>query len=289
MQSHFRHRTMHMRDRNGFTLIELLVVIAIIALLVSILLPSLKRAKELAMAASCLVQTNNLGKAVLMHDNERERLPMAGMQWGIGGYNPAGFDDGSERHYTYYTDNGNRWPAPMAAQLGQYMGLSFRTDSREHMIEDVNRPQVERAFGCPALAEPQRGIIQLGPHGGWPHRIVEPSAYGFNEGILGHRSHEAPEGHMDEIDGPGKTLLALEAKPWSEEGGLVFYDRGYGTTLWYWWEQASANHWGTGLDFERHDNRMHAVMADGHSEAIEMGESEDEPAIEVWERIWVLP
>ncbi|MBI4582273.1 MAG: prepilin-type N-terminal cleavage/methylation domain-containing protein [Planctomycetes bacterium] len=51
------------RPRRGFTLIEVLVVVAIVALLISILIPSLANARELSKRAVCLSNLSQLGVA----------------------------------------------------------------------------------------------------------------------------------------------------------------------------------------------------------------------------------
>lgn len=61
---------MRKKEKKGFTLIELLVVVAIIALLISILLPSLSRARELAKRVKCGAQLNGLGKSYVIYAND---------------------------------------------------------------------------------------------------------------------------------------------------------------------------------------------------------------------------
>jgi prepilin-type N-terminal cleavage/methylation domain-containing protein len=62
----------------GFTLVELLVVIGIIALLISILLPSLNRARQAANVIDCQARLRTMGQALSIYEsNNRGLLPWA--------------------------------------------------------------------------------------------------------------------------------------------------------------------------------------------------------------------
>src|SRR5437867_1612324 len=66
----------HRRRNSGFTLIELLVVIAIIAILASLLLPTLARARDKGKTARCTSNLRQLGMAAMLYDEDYKVYPI---------------------------------------------------------------------------------------------------------------------------------------------------------------------------------------------------------------------
>ncbi|MBU0637566.1 MAG: prepilin-type N-terminal cleavage/methylation domain-containing protein [Planctomycetes bacterium] len=86
------------RTKGAFTLIELLVVVAIIALLISILLPALSRAKEQAKTTVCLSNLRSIGQSANTYLLENSDMP-----WALHGeYEAAGWE--KNRSWTWYTE-----------------------------------------------------------------------------------------------------------------------------------------------------------------------------------------
>jgi prepilin-type N-terminal cleavage/methylation domain-containing protein/prepilin-type processing-associated H-X9-DG protein len=118
------------QSRQGFTLVELLVVIGIIAVLISILLPSLAKARQHANNVVCASNLRSIGQGFLFYANEHKgKLPYAGTG-----------------------DWDKIWPAQVGMQLGA--NITRQPDPNQYGNINGDYPPVMR---CPDAPPEYRG------------------------------------------------------------------------------------------------------------------------------------
>jgi prepilin-type N-terminal cleavage/methylation domain-containing protein len=140
------------RYRSGFTLVELLVVIGIIALLVSMLLPALNKAREAAKRTQCLSNLHQIHVMLVMYAGQsKDQVPL--------GY--SGSTSGSTQSSNYYISrNAPGAPDPDPPQLVRYIGLGMLFKTR------ILREGSGEALFCPAWQDHQFGYGSV--TNGWP-------------------------------------------------------------------------------------------------------------------------
>ena len=153
----------------AFTLIEVLAVVSIIALVISILLPSLSRAREQTRAAVCLANLHRLGHAVVFYTNRSDAYPPVRL---TRTYNPA--TDQWEPFYLKIAKSQWRRKAPRWHWFMDY-GVGPVISPGKYATEDEFNAALDADndyFLCPSLR-------------GKSERDVRNGAYGYNWQYMG--------------------------------------------------------------------------------------------------------
>ncbi len=298
-----------MSSRRAFTLVELLVVIGVIALLISILLPSLSKARESANRLKCASNLRQVGMACVMHANDhRGFYPLAGrIRSESSGFlssatgTPANVFDIAQRKYTYLAVDASNpsMIAPLPVAIAPYLGVKIRTDNAINTVADLAKPNgISKYFYCPSdvLSDRNIGTFYLAESNGYSLQCTILTSYQLNEAFLGTNDmnynayrlygNSAKVHHADQtvlfIDGiprPGTTIANYSA----------FYNLNTGTTLSASLydimagvpaqtnTSAALGGYSTSFDPIRHHNRMNILFIDGHVENVQMYQSPTSP------------
>ena len=237
--------------RSAFTLIELLVVVSIIALLVSILLPSLSKAKDSARAAVCLSNFHQIGLGLAAYTTESEFLPP---------YTNGYASDGVSETVDGVTYSEFRqfllvrlWDNHSTATLRDGGGfLRSYMSTREESTDNV--------LGCPSIPPDSSRMVSVTWNG-----VTEqlPSYYFMSYGL-----------NYEQATSGGPSYGSIRLSSVKHPSSFVYFCETTGTGGPYvatWclddWERYS-----NVAPATRHNRKFNALFADSHVESGTMGE-----------------
>ncbi len=284
-------RNRMLRLRSGFTLIELLVVVAIIALLISILLPSLQRAREQAKQVQCASQQRNVGVAVITYSVENKGYHHAvwanralrfrelfGKRYALKPYisTPNGLQAGDAYWAVIYDPylNGSMWDDYTNPSTG-LMGAdslpgwkNTRCPTAEHTITAFRRPG---GSGAPLPHDPYTLWSTLAFNGvtadcdGIPDSGIH-TLFRRKEGVVGSR---VPE-RLGRIEFPAELILFHDGpEPMMDGNGDTL------TQLTQWeGEEGDIGPWVR--EYFRHPGGSVVTWVDGHTDTISEDKAKQE-------------
>jgi prepilin-type N-terminal cleavage/methylation domain-containing protein/prepilin-type processing-associated H-X9-DG protein len=184
------------RVKRGFTLIELLVVIAIIAVLLAVLMPAMRKIKEIARQTVCRANLKNVGLAVQMYlDDYNRKIP----------------NTGSSNQHQWFESNGLTYRRPGSS--GTYWGIYYRD-----YIKDQTK-----IFGCPSFQN-TAGTRLIYTYSGSEKStdsdyIIQHAAFGLNHHTRARGPSDGTGRNVDTIYRPSEFIYCLDHAEPRPDGG----------------------------------------------------------------------